>query len=70
MNKIEANFTLNGAIVNKLSEFCGLVIYSEDYGDADSKLYFTKNGEVIKILDISASCSQNTADLCYDFEDI
>jgi len=69
MGKIETNFTLNGTVVAKLSEFCGLVVYSEDYGNADSKLYFTKNGEVVKILDINAGCCQNTADLSYEFMD-
>lgn len=57
--KVEQSYVIDGAVVEKISSFEDLEVYSYDPDENSTTLFFCKKGKVVKKLFVSADCAQN-----------
>ena len=59
--RVVTSQTINGRAVTKIDEFGDIVIYQVDDTGDSAELYICNNkGEVLRQMEITADCSQNT----------
>lgn len=58
-SKVKKDYTIDGKVVQKVANFCGLEVYEKTGNNDDLTFYFCKQQTVVQTLNVTADCGQN-----------